>query len=588
MILKLLKVEDEGTDYIEGVIVKNSVVIPAGADPNKTITYTPQDESYYYSNQTIRVTILEVSGGAIGFNEKPFDVKLIDNEGRPEVFVLSELAHVIEGNDINLTFNIKGATKEDAIVTYFILPTGGASAGDFLDPDLLERRLTVTIPAGESPSALVSISVKEDSIQEVSEEGIQIQLDSVSGGASIIDTRTLTNISIIDNDQVAYNEAPNIQAGNTHSCILHQNGSVQCWGWNAEGQLGHGDSNTESEIDPVHVTGLSSDVTAISAGQLHTCVVQSGAAKCWGYNPYGQLGNGANSDGDGPITYNEYSPADVVGLSGDVITISAGEHHTCAIVNGAVKCWGYNLYGQLGNGANEDGNGPAIAKAYSPVDVVGLSGNITAISAGSYHTCAIVNGAAKCWGDNTSGQLGNGANEDGDGPAIVKAYSPVDVPGLSSGVTAISAGFDHTCAIVNGAAKCWGRAQDGKLGNNDATTDHYVPVDVASLSSGVTAISAGSYHTCAIVNGSAKCWGSGLYGRLGTGSGYVGYEEKIPVDVPGLSSGVTAISAQHHTCALVDGAAKCWGPNGYYQLGNENPIVPTNPIYTPVEVAFSN
>ncbi len=292
----------------------------------------------------------------------------------------------------------------------------------------------------------------------------------------------------------------------------------------------------------------SASTEAISPGSYHTCAIVGGGARCWGYNYYGQLGDNYAEPASGV-------PVDVVGLSSGVTAISVSGYHTCAIVNGGAKCWGYNYYGELGDGNLGTDSGV-------PVDVVGLSSGVTAIDVGEYHTCAIVNGGAKCWGDNAFGQLG-------DNNAPTDSGVPVDVQGLNTGVTAISAGEYHTCAIVNGGAKCWGFNLLGQLGDGNTGTSSGAPVDVQGLSSGVTAISVGRSHTCAVVNGGAKCWGNNGNGELGNNN--AGTDSAVPVDVQGLSSGVTAISAgDSHTCAIVNGGAQCWGFNYSGQLGDNN------------------
>jgi alpha-tubulin suppressor-like RCC1 family protein len=342
-----------------------------------------------------------------------------------------------------------------------------------------------------------------------------------------------------------------VVGGTAHTCALVGSG-VRCWGSNSHGQLGNG-SNVAKNVNRVPVTGLTSGVYTVASGGSHTCAIVGGAVKCWGFNNHGQLGN---------VVANESRvPVPVSNLSG-VQAIVGGDLHTCAIAGNGAWCWGYNGTGQLGASS-------APTESYVPIQVNGLTSGVTAITAGGSHSCAVVNGAAKCWGDNTVGQLGNGTAD--QAPPPPQSTTPVQVTGLSSGVQSVAAGLTHSCALVNGGVTCWGNNASGQLGNGTVDgpppAQSFAPVQVTGLASGVQSIIAGRDHTCAfLTGGGVKCWGSNGSGQLGTGSFDSG-SSPFPVSVTSLASGVQAIATGYqHSCALGTGGIQCWGSNGSGQL----------------------
>jgi alpha-tubulin suppressor-like RCC1 family protein len=350
-----------------------------------------------------------------------------------------------------------------------------------------------------------------------------------------------------------------LSAGLNFYCALTAYNGVKCWGNNRFGQIGNG--STGGATQTIEVIGLANNVRAIASGFYHNCALMyNGTINCWGTNSSGQLGNGLSGG------YSS-TPVQVSNIN-DAIGISVGSNHSCALLSaGNVKCWGSNSNGQLGDGTT--GNNKA-----TPVSVLNV-GNGTTIAAGGLHTCvSTTTKVVQCWGSNYFGQLGNGYFR-------VDSPKKVDVS-LIGDISAVTAGSAHTCAkTYAGTVKCWGYNLYGQLGNN-TTTDALIPVTVSGISSGVQTISASSNsHSSGVVfsNGTSSAWGNNNLGQLGDGN--KNGAQKVPVSVLNSPGYVSAIAIGNNSgCVRVDTGIRCFGYNDQGQLGNGT----LNPSLTPVNV----
>ena len=334
------------------------------------------------------------------------------------------------------------------------------------------------------------------------------------------------------------------------------------------------------------------------SGHDHNCaLLDNGAVKCWGYNDFGQLGQGdLFRRGDQRGEMHDDLLAIDLGTGRTAVSLAAGENHTCALLdNGAIKCWGENSSGQLGQ-EDRTQRGDDFGEMGDNLPVVDLGTGRTALSlvTGRDHTCArLDNDTVKCWGENSSGQLGLGHTLDrGDGFGEMGNDLPAVSLGTGRTALSLSAGRSHTCALLdNGTVKCWGSGSSGQLGLGDnisrgnASGEMGDDLPAVALGTGRTAVSlvTGNNHTCALLdNGDLKCWGANSSGQLGlehavsrgNGPGEMG--DNLPaVD---LGTGRTAVSIAAggtHTCVRLDNAqVKCWGHNGSGQLGLGHRIRP--------------
>lgn len=331
-------------------------------------------------------------------------------------------------------------------------------------------------------------------------------------------------------------------AGSAHTCAIVTDGGLKCWGANnPAGQVGDGTKVDQST--PTDVVNIA-NVTHVALGDAHSCAVtDGGTVKCWGFNLSGQVGNGVAS-------VSVSKPVTVFGLDAGFVQVAGALQHSCALsVGGTVKCWGTYPF-------------PAGSPQWLvPVDVAGLTG-VVQLASNYYHTCALrTGGGVRCWGWNQTGQLGDGTFND--------TASPVPVQGLGLATQAVTVGMKHTCALTSSnGVKCWGNNAKGELGSGTVSPNSPNPLDVQGLTSGVQRVVAGGVHTCAITQtGGVKCWGLNTWGQLGDGTTT---DRPTPVDVVGLACGVKELALGNvHSCAImVSGGMKCWGFNSRGFLGD--------------------
>lgn len=340
---------------------------------------------------------------------------------------------------------------------------------------------------------------------------------------SVYDDGSLSPLSVV---AVAVPRAPwqSVSVGSAFACGVHQSGTARCWGANESRQLGDL-STVASTAAPVIVTGPAG-VTQVAAGTRQACAVTDrGALWCWGAVLGGKPGQTTR-------------PVVVTGLTG-VTAVDTDGGTACAVAGGAVWCLGDGSRGQLG--------GPA--SSATPVKI-SLPETATAVTVGGGHACALLTGATiACWGTYGTSSV---------------SRTPAKVPGLT-GVSAVSAGTDHTCVLTGITVSCFGANDVGQLGRTVTPTGEPAPVNVPAA----TAVSAGNRYTCVtLLSGQARCFGAGRAGQLGDGAGL---DWAVPMTVLNLDT-ATSVAAAGGTgatsCALTrDGSLWCFGANGSGQLG---------------------
>jgi alpha-tubulin suppressor-like RCC1 family protein len=402
--------------------------------------------------------------------------------------------------------------------------------------------------------------------------------ETVSGSAGITVSAPVPTVSFAT-----------IEAGGYHTCGRTTAGAAYCWGDNGAAQLGIGALSPASATTPQAVNGGLA-FASISVGGIHACGLTGGrAAYCWGADLYGGLGAGA----PGPETCSSSqfpcssAPLPVAGgLTFSLLSAAWGP--TCALTaTGTAYCWGDNSNGELGIGADTGSVqtcsvGPC---SYTPLAVAGGLA-FTTLGASNYHACGLTtSGAAYCWGDNATGELGIGVTAAPDscapGPC---SRTPVAVAGGLT-FTALNVGTQHTCGrATDGRWYCWGLNNYGQLGTGATGPESCAsgvpcsstPVAV-STGLNLTAVFAGRRHSCGVTSaGAAYCWGENVDGQLGDGTTT---NSLTPVAVAGGLRFASLSPYLIHTCGLTTGGvAFCWGSNSKGQLGDGTSTGSTVPV----------
>lgn len=410
------------------------------------------------------------------------------------------------------------------------------------------------------------------------------------GGGGIGDNETPGSVAPINFG--GGHTAVAIAAGRVHTCAILDDRTMRCWGNGLEGRLGYGNQEfvtSPSTVGPIDL-GAGRTAVAIAGGEVNTCaVLDNGALLCWGDGRWGRLGSGNEELIGDNETPGSAPPVDL-GANRNAIGIGIGEYHMCSMLdNGRVRCWGQNFSGQLGYGNTTAIGDDETAGAAGPVNLGPVEGAVETAT-GASHSCALfADGTVRCWGLGSSGQLGYASTSNIGDDENVGSAGPVDLGGRSA--VEIATGASHTCALLDdGAVRCWGLGSSGQLGygntvnvGDDELPSTGEPIALGGLNA--LAITAGGDHTCAVLaTGIVRCWGSNGSGQLGyANTTTIGDNESPAAAGPvALGGSATAISAgQSHTCAtLSDGTSRCWGSGASGRLGygntfaigdNENP-----------------
>lgn len=563
---------NDGDDDVEGGAGNDTFVTRSVFDGHDTYVGGPGTDNLAYSGRTAPVII----GGAGSEDSIADDVETIKGGKSSDTldFTTATAPHNLYGGAGNDT--IRGGAGADKLY--------GEANDDYL---VGNGARDLVIDAGDGND---SIGPMLDGNAETIKCGAGLDTFENNPEDTFKDCEISTSVPFASPHHIA--------AAGWHACGILADGRVKCWGYSPDGELGIGDTANHGDDPgemgaalPTVPLGTGRTAISISTGPWTTCALLDDATvKCWGYNAFGQLGQGDTANrGDSPNELGNNLPPINLGTGHTARAIAAGAWHTCAILDDyTVKCWGGNALGELGLGDTiQRGDNPGEMGDSLPTVDLGPGRTARAIDADFRTTCALLdNGAVKCWGANDAGQLGQGDTIGrGDNPnEMGTALAGVNL-GTGRAARAVDVAGNHACAVLdNNTVKCWGANESGQLGVGDTGSRGDQPGEMGDALPAVdlgtnrtaTAIIATASGSCALRdNGTILCWGYGGLGTLGNEQSLSRGDEpnelgdaSLPA-LLGASRTALELAGNYYTvCAkLDDSTAKCWGMNSQGQLG---------------------
>jgi alpha-tubulin suppressor-like RCC1 family protein len=568
----------------DGTATNRSVPVPIALNPATQLAFTAQPSTTTVGGAiapAIQVTARDGTGNpvtsfvaavTVAFGANPGAATLGGTRTRTAVggvATFGDLTVSAAATGYTLVASAAGLTTATSAAFDVTAPVLSTIALDIVGPDLiglaLTNPLTITLgaPAGVG-GATVTVTSDAAGVAAPASASVtvpaggttaQVTLNGVALGTTTVRANATGyaegTLSVQVSDQIVARTPVLLSVGSSTACLIRSAGSLNCWGYNLNGQVGDGTTTPRYVPTPV-AAGLT--FVAVATGWSHACgLTTAGDAYCWGMNSFGLLGNGT--------TAASHTPVPVAGGL-KFSSISAGGITTCGLTAaGAAYCWGGNDVGQVGDGSG--------LTRLVPTPVAGAR-TFAELSVGYQQACAITTGGvAYCWGYNTDGQVGDSTTATRLVPTLVvggRAYSLV------------TSGWTHTCALENtpaGTALCWGDNSASQLGYGTPPLDSHVPGAVQSAPVLLSLSASGT--TCGLVaGGTAYCWGNNALGALGDGTTTT---RLTPAPVSGGLAFSQVSVGTHSACGLTSaGQLYCWGYNGDGRLGDGT----TTDRYAPV------